>query len=181
MSTEAKSRLKKSLKNRDKNPPINFHSSKSSNLTVQVHRNLPLHRSTALFWMAIVEYLSIGRVWKKLLKEKLGNSRNKCANRREEKKYILPLSFLLLFKFIFSFPQLISLPVVKLVETIKLCFKDFNLIYILFVLEYIPYQNVIHSSVYLENFQRIPKNSNFKQNFIKSWSLSYKKYFFKYI
>uniref|UniRef100_A0A1I7WIG6 O-fucosyltransferase family protein n=1 Tax=Heterorhabditis bacteriophora TaxID=37862 RepID=A0A1I7WIG6_HETBA len=39
--------LSKALKNREKNSPINLLRSEYSKLTVQVHRNLPLHRSTA--------------------------------------------------------------------------------------------------------------------------------------
>uniref|UniRef100_A0A1I7WZQ9 Uncharacterized protein n=1 Tax=Heterorhabditis bacteriophora TaxID=37862 RepID=A0A1I7WZQ9_HETBA len=47
-STEAKPRLKKALKNREKNSPVNLHSSDPSKVTIQVHRNLPLARSSAI-------------------------------------------------------------------------------------------------------------------------------------
>uniref|UniRef100_A0A1I7X364 Uncharacterized protein n=1 Tax=Heterorhabditis bacteriophora TaxID=37862 RepID=A0A1I7X364_HETBA len=47
-STEAKPRLKKALKNREINPPLNLLSSESSKLTAEVHRNSPLDRSSAI-------------------------------------------------------------------------------------------------------------------------------------
>uniref|UniRef100_A0A1I7WH84 Transmembrane protein n=1 Tax=Heterorhabditis bacteriophora TaxID=37862 RepID=A0A1I7WH84_HETBA len=62
-SHEAKPRLKKALENREKNPPLNLLSSESSKLTVQVHRNLPLHRSTAFcFTNSRKPYSSLFRI-----------------------------------------------------------------------------------------------------------------------
>uniref|UniRef100_A0A1I7WL63 TPX2_importin domain-containing protein n=1 Tax=Heterorhabditis bacteriophora TaxID=37862 RepID=A0A1I7WL63_HETBA len=47
-SIEARPLLLRAQKNREKNSPINLLSSKSSKLTVQVHRNLPLTGSSTI-------------------------------------------------------------------------------------------------------------------------------------
>uniref|UniRef100_A0A1I7WGU2 TPX2_importin domain-containing protein n=1 Tax=Heterorhabditis bacteriophora TaxID=37862 RepID=A0A1I7WGU2_HETBA len=47
LSADAKPRLKKALKDREKTSPANLHSSESSKLTVQVRLNLPMALSSA--------------------------------------------------------------------------------------------------------------------------------------
>uniref|UniRef100_A0A1I7XCX4 Uncharacterized protein n=1 Tax=Heterorhabditis bacteriophora TaxID=37862 RepID=A0A1I7XCX4_HETBA len=50
-STEGKPRLNEALKNRKENSPANLHALESSKLTVQVHRNLPSARLSAVYFM----------------------------------------------------------------------------------------------------------------------------------
>uniref|UniRef100_A0A1I7WX80 Uncharacterized protein n=1 Tax=Heterorhabditis bacteriophora TaxID=37862 RepID=A0A1I7WX80_HETBA len=63
-------RLKKALKNREKNSPINLHLSQSSNSPSKCTEKLI---AGSLFWMAIVAEHSIGRV-RQVERERNGNA-----------------------------------------------------------------------------------------------------------